>query len=487
MASPALVSRCGRLHYHWSQLEEDRWGDREGSPAKPVPKADRTVQLDPEKYYKHYPLSSTDSSIEKARFSSCSCMYKTIHYNTFSKFGCLKLTEIELYFLSKYLTKETAGDWCCVYMGVGNGERFRWMRDEFFPKLNVVAYDPIDQFYPGSKDLVLSNAEAWSKDGTNFIFHVRCFDFEEDTTWMQERFKGKQILLISDIRGVALLNEGNEHDSANPPCFDKQSDQDLQWKFIKCLNPVASICKFTTPDPWNQYFDYAPGVVLKQVFTNYPSMETRLLIEGVPEETRRYNSWELYEQMTIHHEQLRGLIHQSSRRPDSTACLDNCFDCTVLWETCMSYASSNNLDPYGVLDTILKCQIYSPSDHSRPSWMTLDSCTWEPPDAYCRRCDVDRALKSGCLTTAIAALEEQGPEGEADSDWVDIIDGLEYYQPNLASRLRLALKRPASRSSFIKVLGSLSEPFTQLRTYMNTLFDDPPEDSTIKYDRAAAA
>mmetsp|Transcript_46935 Transcript_46935/g.132364 ORF Transcript_46935/g.132364 Transcript_46935/m.132364 type:complete len:496 (+) Transcript_46935:89-1576(+) len=485
MVGPVVFPKCGRLHYHWSQLEEDRWGDREGSPANPVPKVERTLQLEPGKHYKSWPFSSFESSIDQARFASCSSSYKTTDYNTFPKFGCLKLTEVELYFLSKYMTKETAGDWLCVYMGVGNGERFRWMRDEFFPKLSVVAYDPIDRFYPGAKDDVLENAEAWGNDGTNFVFHVRCFDFEADAAWMRERFKGKQLLLISDIRGLALVNEENDPDGPNPPRFDKGQDQDVQWKYIQCLKPVASICKFATPDPWEQYFDYAPGVVLKQIFTNYPSLETRLLIEGVPGQTRRYNAWELFEKMTVHHEQLRGLVHKSSRRPGSFACLDHCFDCEVLWETCAGYASGNNLDPYAVLDTVLKCQVYTPSSQSRPSWIAMASgAPTAPLDIESRRYDVERALECGCLTTAIAALEEPAPEGEADIDWVDIVDYVEYSQPDLASRLRLALTRPAPRSALVQVLGSLSDPFTLVRTSLNTLCDDPPEDDKVEEDKA---
>lgn len=384
-----------------------------------------------------------------------------------------------MYFLSSYMTKQTASDWLVIYMGVGNGERFRWLRDEFFPSLAVVAYDPIDSFYPGDKGEVERNADLWSNDGTNFIFHVRCFDFENDTKRIRERFKGRQILLISDIRGVALLNENNDYDGANPPCFDKAHDQDLQWKFIQCLRPVSSLCKFTTPDPWEQYFEYAPGVVLKQIFTNYPSLETRLLIEGVPERSMRYNAWELYEQMTIHHEQLRGLVHATTRSHNCTACLDYCFDCTVLWDTVSSYASRNQLDPYNVLDTILKCQVWAPSDCARPSWMTLANYTWEAPSSYRRWWDVDRALKSGNVMEAIAALEynvsdtidEKAAVGEKDCDWADIADSIDFDQPDVASRLRLALKRPATRNALVEALGQLSEPFTLIRTDMNTLFD----------------
>merc|ERR1711933_132580 len=105
----------------------------------------------------------------------------------------------------------------------------------------------------------------------------------------------------------------------------------MQWRFIQSLQPVRSMVKFTIPNTWEQFYDYAPGVILKQVFSNYLSPEVRLMIDGVPQLNKRYNGWELFERMVFHHEHLRGQVYETPRCHSRTACLDCCFDCTVLW------------------------------------------------------------------------------------------------------------------------------------------------------------
>lgn len=78
--------------------------------------------------------------------------------------GSLKLTEVELFFLSSHMSKDSSRDWAVVYLGVGNGERFRFLRDEFFPHLTVVAFDPLDKFYTGSRSWVWNCAQRWNQD-----------------------------------------------------------------------------------------------------------------------------------------------------------------------------------------------------------------------------------------------------------------------------------------------------------------------------------
>ena len=75
----------------------------------------------------------------------------------------------------------------------------------------------------------------WTKsceDGSNFTFYVRCFNVEEDVPLIRQMTGGKRLLLISDIRGVALTDE--EH-------FDKAKDQELQWQAIQALQPESSL------------------------------------------------------------------------------------------------------------------------------------------------------------------------------------------------------------------------------------------------------
>lgn len=49
---------------------------------------------------------------------------------------------------------------------------------------------------------------------------------------IREMTNGKRLLMISDIRGVALTDD--EH-------FDKVQDQEVQWQAIQALQPESSL------------------------------------------------------------------------------------------------------------------------------------------------------------------------------------------------------------------------------------------------------
>mmetsp|Transcript_35377 Transcript_35377/g.101620 ORF Transcript_35377/g.101620 Transcript_35377/m.101620 type:complete len:502 (-) Transcript_35377:33-1538(-) len=461
MECSRISSGCHRLHYHWSQLEEDRSEGNVGSHSNPHPKPDRVLHLDPHRCYDEWPSTADVCPIEDKQFSEVSGLYKTIEYNTFSKNGALKLTEIELSFISSFMTKHSVHEWVVVYLGIGNGERFRHLRDEYFPGLAIIAYDPIDEFYTGDRQDVIEQARVWSNDGTDFTFHVRCFDADAEVSCIREAAKDKQLLLISDIRGVAVTQM--DYGSV----FDKATDQELQWKAIQALRPVSSLLKFTAPNPRSQFYWYPPGVILKQTFIFFGSQEMRLRVDGVPAELKRYNNWEIYEKLMFHHKHMRGLVYGNMRHPHCSACLDSCFDCTVLWDTVSSYAAKNAMDAHSVLDSIVSYHVYS-----------CDSSSESP--AYRRWWDVETLLKKGYLMEAVAALEAVIEDDIDGFDWVKISNSLFSVQPDLAQRLRASLPRPASRRDLLQVLASLSDPFTLL--HGNTW-----EDTTATREDPAAA
>lgn len=479
-----------RLHYRWSQLEADRWGNNVGSPICPLPIPDRVLHLGCG--FEGWP-TRCESIEEKTRFKGCSCLYKTIDYNTFAKNGVLKLTEIELFFLNRHMTRNTCSEWCVVYLGVGNGERFRCLRDEFFPSMTAVVFDPCDDGYTGRKEDIEDFANKWCADGTNFEFYVRCFDDDKDPSWILEKHKGKKFLVISDIRGVALDDKGE---------FDKHNDNDVQWRAIQNLRPIESIVKFSVPGlsapgVERQFYEYVPGVLLKQTFTYYTTMETRLLITGVPASTHKYDVWELYEKMSYHQEHLRGQVYETTRPLTCPKALDHCFDCTILWKTLSEYAQKNDADPCALLGNIIKWHVYTPS--SDGPRRRFEEFRWEPPSRFQRWRDVEWYLTNGALMEAVSALEvetppdvaapeegsgaEQSTNGERPAkklkingyndphdwyDWHDIAKGIERHQPSIAERLRQA-PRPVTRAALIQIIGSFSEPFTLVKTQYNGL------------------
>lgn len=467
-----------RLHYQWSQLEADRCGVSVGSPSHPLPKPDRTLQLHPECEYicrsaSHCLAAYSPGPFEQERFAACSRRYKTIYYHTFEKCGGLKLTEAELFFLSSHMTSTSSSEWGVVYLGVGDGDRFRYLRDEFFPGLAVIAFDPApDHSY--ETDPVSKQAQLWNDDGTNFTFYVRCFELDSDVALIRQRLVGRRILLISDIRGDAYHgqafhgNTARRYDTKRHLLATKtEGDQDLQWRAIQGLCPVGSLVKFKVPSMEDRFYDYAPGVLLKQVFCSHGTYEVRLMIDGVPEKSKRYDGWELHEKMMFHHEHLRGQVYESPRRQDCTQCFDHCFDCTVLWDTVSAYAATNNIDPHKALRAVMKYHIYG------PSWFC--ECMESPgvgvPSHSQRFWDVVFYLNRGFLMPAIAALELEDQDNEEDTDWVDVAQHIIGIQPELAQCIVL-VKRPASRRSLIQLLGSLGEPLTLLRTEMNGLVED---------------
>merc|ERR1712113_841004 len=141
---------------------------------------------------------------------------------------------------------------------------------------------------------------------------------------------------------------------------DTVKDHDIQWHAIQALRPVSSLVKFAVPNIRDQYFDYVPGEILIQIFCFYSTLETRLMIEGVPEAMKRYNAWNMYEKMNFHHEHMRGQVYEPSRGTCCTKVLDHCFDCSVLWETISTYAAKNNADAHSLLNNLIKYQVYTP-------------------------------------------------------------------------------------------------------------------------------
>jgi len=447
--------RCGkvaakyehRLHYHWSQLEADRAGRTTGSPSCPRRRVDRFLRMGPLPKFRC--LGLVASLRRQARFSLHAGTYTTADYNTFAKNGVAKLTEVELYFLTTRVTKATAHQWVVVYLGVGNGERFRYLRDEFFPGLAVIAFDPLDAFFEGIRHDVEKNAAKWNSDGTEFEFLIRCYDEDKDIDWVRERYPNRSMLLISDIRGINLHQETRS--------FDKACDNEVQLKAIQRLRPVASLLKFAVPDWGDKYYTYAPGRFLKQTFCYHGTSELRLLVEGVPESLVRYNVAEMLDRVVFHHDYMRGQVYRSSRRPQrSSACLCHCFDCTVLWKTVSFYAARNSVDPYAVLDSITKNHFYH-SDTSGPENLA----------------DVTFYLNQGRLMEAAGALDKRGVDEEVGMDWNSIASHISQ-QPAIAERLRDGLPQKASRADMLKVIGSLAKPFTLVRTELNGLIAYPP-------------
>jgi hypothetical protein len=181
----------------------------------------------------------------------------------------------------------------------------------------------------------------------------------------------------------------------------------------------------------------------------------------------------MYHKMMFHHDYLRGQVYESTRPPDCTSCLDHCFDCTVLWDTLSSYAKKNSREPIDIVKKIIQHHVYTPRQKNWDGDYT--TWKWRPPNAWQRYWDVDLSLRRGNLMEAIAILEAEGEEDPEGTDWRRLARGIASDQKNLATRMRLGLYRPAKREALVTLLGQLSDPFTLLRTDLNSVGQTEPE------------
>merc|ERR1711879_216014 len=114
-------------------------------------------------------------------------------------------------------------------------------------------------------------------------------------------------------------------------------------------------------------------------------------------------------------------------------------------------------DAHDVLKDLLKEYVYDPAT-------SLGSSTvWEGLEFY---------LKKGELMEAVAVLEGV-TMNERNANWLNIVNNLSTQQPELARRLMATGEELPSRDSLLRILGSLSVPFTLVRSELNGLLEYP--------------
>merc|ERR1712232_1137631 len=134
--------------------------------------------------------------------------------------------------------------------------------------------------------------------------------------------------------------------------------------------------------------------------------------------------------------------------------------------TLSAYAERNRVDACEVLRQVIKDFVYTPSPKDFLPYWECASWTVE---------DVAWALSRGRLTEALAALELD-VDGDRDAmDLANFASYIEWSQPSLAQRMKHDLKRPVSPSMLMHFLGTLSKPFTRVRSHWNTPLSDQKE------------
>merc|ERR1711871_297183 len=122
--------------------------------------------------------------------------------------------------------------------------------------------------------------------------------------------------------------------------------------------------------------------------------------------------------------------------------------------------TKNDLEVSKVLKNIVDYHTYTPSVN--PWWGVDDT------ELYQVWYYVQSSLKRGNVMEAIAAIESDEPD-DASADWSKLASCIRHEQPDLARRLWNDLQSPATRQDLLRILLSLADPLTLLRTDCNSL------------------
>lgn len=149
---------------------------------------------------------------------------------------------------------------------------------------------------------------------------------------MIDRYKDKNILLISDIRS---FEEGTENGS-DEMLRKVEFDMELQRKWVMEINPSAFMLKFRLP--WDkESIEYLDGDILIQPWTPPRSTETRLVAQA-PYTVKHYDC-KVYEEQMAYFSRIARIAfydHPHIKKLKSLG-YDHCFDCRSEIETCTQY------------------------------------------------------------------------------------------------------------------------------------------------------
>lgn len=223
----------------------------------------------PENYY-------LDEKSHKSEYNS-SCILSNVHW------GQLKLFCSELFMFTNFLKKDRQYD--IVYIGAAPGNHLVLLAD-LFPKLIFHLYDS-------------ENFDKRLEKVKNVKIYQKYFDSNDVELW-----KGKDIVLISDIRTLTYNPSDNDDDGRVINEKNVWKDMTMQQSWIEVLKPIVSLIKFRLPFAYDFIMkegktrNYLNGKVCLQVYNKPTSSETRLLVTEI-----EHKDWDLkdYEEKLYYH------------------------------------------------------------------------------------------------------------------------------------------------------------------------------------------
>lgn len=221
----------------------------------------------------------------------CNRLTSTIHW------GQRKLLFSELEFLMNYST----GNELIVYAGAAPGNHISILV-EMFPNHDYILIDPreFNENLKNIKNITLINS----------------FLDEKLSKELKNKYKNKNILLISDIRTSDSSKKGNNFEN------EVYNNLKLQEKFHLLLKPKYSSLKFRLP--WNkENIKYLEGDIYFQIWEGVDSTETRLII-GDKLKNKNYNIKKYEENLSYFNRITRVQYYKHNYEVKH---MDHCYDC----------------------------------------------------------------------------------------------------------------------------------------------------------------
>lgn len=240
--------------------------------------------------------------------------------------GQRKLLMTEIYFLSKYHTKNNA---VMIYAGAAPGTHITFL-SSLFPNFTFVLVDP-NQFTVKPTD--------------NIIIHQRYFD-NEFANILKKQYVGKQIYFCSDIRRANYQQMTQQRVEEIV-----KEDMNMQIEWSKILEPYVTMLKFRLPyDHYNRSSNkdidvYPKGELLIQPWAPLTSTETRLIFLHENLEFVEYDNIKYQDQMFWHNRIGRVMCYDEHIQHDEHNGLDHCWDCTAEYHILQLYLKNiRNID-----------------------------------------------------------------------------------------------------------------------------------------------
>lgn len=230
--------------------------------------------------------------------------------------GQRKLLLSEIEFLNEY---SSAGD-NIIYVGAAPGTHIPFL-SSLFPELTFLLFDP-------------------AEFSINESSKVKIFrEFFTDS--VAEKYKGQNVLFISDIRSVSYtISSDQEVEDA------VRRDQTMQMNWVKTLEPKSSMLKFRLPwkgksNNYTDYTDYLDGLIYLPIWGPITTTETRLIVPDY-RKNKMYDNSKYEEQMIYFNTITRVQYYKHDVFGVPGLC--HCYDCAAEVKVLTDFINKKNLN-----------------------------------------------------------------------------------------------------------------------------------------------